>query len=81
MVQTTNQIENQIEKTRDDLHANLHELEDKVNQITDWRYHFQNHPMALVGVAFGGGVLLATILGGTKRRAHRHQATLIRIAQ
>jgi hypothetical protein len=68
MGQTTDQIENQIEKTRDDLGANFQELEQKVKEITDWRHHYQNHPMTLMGVAFGGGLLVATLFGGTRRR-------------
>lgn len=68
MGQTTEQIENQIEKTRDDLGANFQELEQKVKEITDWRHHYQNHPMALMGAAFGGGLLVAMIFGGTRHR-------------
>jgi len=63
MGQTTQQIENHIEKTRDDLGANLHELEYKVKEITDWRHHFNKRPMTLMGVAFGGGILLAALSG------------------
>ena len=63
MGQTTNQIENHIVQAREDLGANFRELEQKVNEITDWRYHFRNHPMTLIGVAFGGGVLLAAMAG------------------
>jgi hypothetical protein len=63
MGQTTNQIESHLGQAREDLGANFRELEQKVNEITDWRYHFRNHPMTLVGVAFGGGILLATMTG------------------
>ena len=49
MGQTTNQIESHIERTRDDLGANLHELEQKVKEVADWRHHFRNHPMTLIG--------------------------------
>jgi hypothetical protein len=59
---TTNQIESPIEKTREDLGANPYELERKVGEITDWRYHFRKHPMSLLGAAFGGGILLATMV-------------------
>ena len=66
MGQTTQQIERHIEKTRDDLGANLHELEYKVKEMTDWRHHFNKHPMTLMGVAFGGGILLAAMAGRTR---------------
>jgi hypothetical protein len=67
MGQTTNQIEAHIESTRDALGANLKELEQKVQTATDWKHHFQNNPMAMLGAAFGGGILLASMLGGRKR--------------
>ena len=67
MGKSTNQIEAHIENTRADLGSNLHELERKVKSVTDWREHFRTNPMTAVGVAFGGGILLATMLGGRKR--------------
>jgi hypothetical protein len=69
MDKTTNQIESDIERKRDELGANLNELEHKVKQIGDWRHHFDNHPMTLIGAAFGGGMLLATMLGRSRRDA------------
>lgn len=68
MGQTTNQIENYIDAKRDDLGSNLQELEAKVKSVTDWRQHFHNNPMTMVGLAVGGGVLLATMLGGGRKR-------------
>lgn len=68
MGQTTNQIEAHIEYTRGELGANLKELEQKFQTATDWKRHFQNNPMAMLGVAFGGGILLASMLGGRKSR-------------
>jgi hypothetical protein len=68
MGQATNQIEAQIENRRADLGSNLRELERKVKSVTDWKHHFQENPMTLLGVAFGGGILLAATLGGRKRR-------------
>ena len=64
MGQTTNQIEAHIESKREQLGANLKEFEQKVKTATDWKHHFQNSPMTMLGVAFGGGILLATMLGG-----------------
>ena len=66
MGETTNQIEAHIEDTRTNLVSNLHELEDKVKSVADWRQHFQTKPMTMIGVAFGGGILLASMLGGSK---------------
>jgi len=66
-VETTRQIERHIEKTRDELGANVEELEQKVKQMGDWRHQFGQHPLTLLGVAFGGGVFLASMLGTTRR--------------
>ena len=68
MGQTTHQIEAHIEDTRKDLGSNLHELEQKVKSVTDWKQHFKSNPMTMLGVAFGGGILLATMWGGRKNR-------------
>jgi hypothetical protein len=68
MGKTADQIETHIERTREDLGSNIQELEQKVKSVTDWKQQFHNRPMTLIGVAFGGGVLLATMLGKGKRR-------------
>jgi hypothetical protein len=68
MGQTTRQIEAHIEGTRENLGSNLNELERKVKSVTDWKQHFQTKPMTMLGMAFGGGILLAAMLGGRKNR-------------
>lgn len=67
MGETTSQIEAQIAHSRETLGSNLHELEQKVKAVTDWKQHFRTSPVMLLGVAFGGGVMLATMLGGRRR--------------
>jgi hypothetical protein len=69
MGQTTDQIENQIENKREDLKSNLQELETRVKTATDWRHYFAEHTGTMIAAAFGGGVLLATMLGGRSNRA------------
>jgi len=66
MAERPDQIERHIESTRTELGSNLQELENKVKHATDWRTHFERNPMTLIGVAFGGGVLLASMLGPKK---------------
>ena len=68
MGQTTDQIERHIEHTRGALGSNLQELEHKVQSVTDWKQHFQSNPLTMLGVAFGGGILLATMMGSK----HKH---------
>ena len=70
MGQTTNQIEAHIESTREALGSNLRELENKVESAMDWRHHFRTHPSLLMGLAFGGGVLLAVMTSGGKSKSH-----------
>jgi Protein of unknown function (DUF3618) len=76
MGQTTQQIEAHIEHTRENLGSNLNELEHKVKSVTDWKQHFRTNPMTMMGIAFGGGILLSTMLGGRKyRRGDRSFST------
>ena len=63
MDKTTDQIANDIDRTRDDLKANLEELETRMKSVTDWRAHFEKRPAALLAAAMVGGVLLSTMLG------------------
>lgn len=71
MGQTADQIETHIERTRDNLGSNITELEQKVKSATDWKHYFRNNPMTMMGVAFGGGVLLAVMLGNGRRHRAR----------
>ena len=62
MDETANQIEVQIDRTRERLGSNLRELEDKVDAVTDWREHFRERPHLFLGAAFIGGIVLASAL-------------------
>jgi hypothetical protein len=62
MGQTTDQIANDIDRTRDHLKANLEELESRMKAVTDWRRHFEKRPGALLAAAMLGGVLLSTMV-------------------
>ena len=74
MGQTTDQIEDQIENRREDLKSNLQELETRVKTATNWRHYFAEHTGTMIAAAFGGGVLLAAMLGGRSNRASLSQA-------
>ena len=68
MGETPDQIEKQISAERVQLGQNLRELQTRVEQTTDWRVQFAKRPMALLGAAFGGGLLLAFMtIGGRSR--------------
>ena len=64
MGERSDQITRKIEQTRGELGANLNELEHKVRDVTDWRKQVQKSPLTMIGLAFGGGVLLSRVLGG-----------------
>jgi len=63
------QIERHIASTRSELGNHLQELEDKVKQAADWKTYYERSPMTMLGLAFGGGVMLAGMLGGKRRLA------------
>ena len=69
MGERSDQITRKIEQTRGELRANLNELEHKVRDVTDWRKQVQKSPLTMIGIAFGGGVLLSRVLGGGSQAA------------
>ena len=73
MEDTARQIADHIEQTRESLGSHLEELEQKVKSATDWRKQFQTRPVTLLSLAFGGGVVLAAVLGGPGRRSGKRQ--------
>lgn len=75
MGQTTDEIENHIEGQREDLKSNLQELEARVKSATDWRHYFREHTGVMVAAAFGGGVLLSTMLGKRSASNSGHRST------
>ena len=73
MGEKSNQIERQIVAERGELGQNLNELQRRVEQATDWRFQFQKRPMLMMGVALGGGLLLASVTGrrSSSRRPYK----------
>jgi hypothetical protein len=68
MDERADQIEQDIHKTRANLSDNLNELEEKVRSTFDWRTQFQERPMTMLAVAFGGGILASALLPSRRRR-------------
>jgi hypothetical protein len=75
MVETTAQIEDHIETTRERLGANLDTLERKIRSAADWRSYFERYPLAVLGAAFAGGALLASATAGANGRRHTRSAS------
>jgi hypothetical protein len=63
----TNEIERHIEEKRYELSENVSELRNKVKNAVDWRAQFEQRPLAMIGLAFGGGVLLSAVLPSVSR--------------
>ena len=59
MGQTLDSIVSEIDRTREELKANLQELEARAKEVTDWRQQFRKHPGRMFGAAAIGGALLA----------------------
>ena len=57
MDETANEIETHIDRTRERLGSNLRELEERVDEATDWQEHFRARPQLFLGAAFVGGVI------------------------
>lgn len=62
MAEQPNEIERDIEASRDRLRQNLQALESKVKETTNWRTYVDRYPLAAVGVAVGCGVVLARLV-------------------
>jgi hypothetical protein len=69
MGEKPDQIERHIYEKRNELGENINELQQKVKTAVDWRAQFDRRPLALVGVAFGGGLLLSMLIG-RGRKSH-----------
>ena len=70
MGETPDQIERHIYEKRNELGENIHELQQKVKTAVDWRAQFDRRPMTMIGLAFGGGLLLSMLFRGG-HRSHR----------
>jgi hypothetical protein len=79
MGQTTDPIEHQMENKREDLKSNLQEFQTRVKTATDWRHYFAEYPGTMIAVAFGGGVLLAAMIGGRGSRVAEVSGRLLGI--
>lgn len=74
MDETSHQIEQHIQQTRNDLDDNLNELGDKVKKAVDWRAQFEERPGTMLGLAFAGGLLLSALLSSGRRARNTYAA-------
>jgi hypothetical protein len=73
MGQTGDEIEGHIRTTREELRSNLQELEGRVKSAVDWRERFRRNPALGVGLAVGGGFLLAALTARSSARVVVHE--------
>jgi hypothetical protein len=71
MGEESRQIASDIDRQRRQLADNVGELEGRVKDSVNWRVQMQQRPMTMVGIAFGGGILLSTLMGGRHRSTSR----------
>jgi predicted dienelactone hydrolase len=67
MDEKPNKIVEHIDRERNRLGENIDELEARVKDTTDIRAHFDRHPMMMMGIALGGGMLLSGLVAGASR--------------
>lgn len=63
MGETTGQLEDVIEDSREALKSNLEELQTRVKDAADWRYLTRRHPVPMLVAAVVGGMLVAALFG------------------
>jgi hypothetical protein len=71
MITQSNRIIGEIAAEKEVLGQNLQELETRVRSVADWRGHVQRRPLAMMGLAVGGGILLSALVGSPRRRKRR----------
>jgi hypothetical protein len=67
MDETAGQIEQHINQERQNLGQNINELENKVKNALEWRVQVREHPLTMVGIAFGVGVVASMFIDGRIR--------------
>lgn len=67
MGEKSDQIERHIKEQRAELGDNIVQLQAKVRDAFNWRVQFENRPMTMIGIALGGGVVLASLFGCRSR--------------
>ncbi len=68
MGDNTREIERHINERRSRLSQDINELEQKAQDVLDWRLQMERHPGTMLGLAFGAGILISAVLSGPGRR-------------
>jgi hypothetical protein len=79
MGERSDEIVHEIDQKRAELGSNLRDLEHRVKSAVDWRSQFSQHPITMIGIAFGGGILLSQLGSGRSRHNGRPGDALSRL--
>ena len=71
MGERADEIEAQITRSRSDLSNNLNQLEEKVKGMFDWKMQVRERPIAMLALAFGGGLVASALLPSRPPRYDR----------
>jgi len=66
MGEKADRIEQHIQQQRHEFGDNVMELKQKVRRSFDWRAQVEERPLTMVGLAFGGGMVLSALLDGRR---------------
>jgi ElaB/YqjD/DUF883 family membrane-anchored ribosome-binding protein len=69
--QTANQMQDRVEDVQHQVQDKVEDVQEKFRDATDWRTQFNKRPMVGLLVAFGGGALLGSMLGGDDKDRDR----------
>ncbi len=77
MGSTAREIEQHIASERGKLDRDIHELQTRVQNATDWRWQVQRRPLTAVAFALTGGLLAAVFTGRRERRNWHYRETYV----
>jgi hypothetical protein len=66
MDESTLLLQQELASERERLNHNLLALDTKTRELTDWRSQFEKRPLMMLGLAFGGGMILSNLVGGRR---------------
>jgi hypothetical protein len=69
MIIHADELEREIAAEQEALGENLAELEHQAKALVDWRAHVRKSPGTMMGIAFGGALLVAAMSGSRSSRS------------
>lgn len=72
-MEDTQRLEQDVAEAHQELNHNLEVLETRARELTDWRAQFEKRPLLMLGLAAGGGLIAASLIGGSSSRRGRQR--------